>query len=210
MEFSPEKITVIHNGVLCPKEPTPLAERPASAPLEILWAGRFVKQKRIDMLIDLIALSRQEHIPIHITLVGDGPLLFDMTQKVKEAGLEDQITFTGWKSDIKPYIDQADLYLSASNREGFPNTLLEVCACGRGCLVSDIPPNREVLGAHRAGFLLGDNLSDWTSILKRLYANREEIGILSREAFGIAQEFTIEHTCEKTAALYEKLIGSRR
>jgi|GEM_PF-1632535 len=207
MGFPPEKITVIHNGIVCPNEPIPLPEKSAGAALEVLWAGRFVKQKRIAMLIELLALSRQESIPVHLTLVGDGPLLSEMKQKVKENGLEERVTFTGWKSDIKPYIDRAEIYLSASHREGFPNTLLEVCACGRGFLVADIPPNREVIGSHRAGFLLGDYLPDWMTILKRLYNNREEIRTLSCEAFQIALEYTIERTCEKTIALYERLIS---
>jgi glycosyltransferase involved in cell wall biosynthesis len=200
------RITIIHNGVIPPKQMTPVPEREPSDPLQLVWAGRFVKQKRVDMLVDLVRACTKEDIPVHLTLVGDGPSFQRMKKMIEDMELEKWITLSGWKEDIRPFIRSADLYVSASNREGFPNTLLEVCAEGRGFLVSDIPPNAEVLGSHHAGFLLGDNLSDWTRILKRLRENHKEIEALSHCAFEIGEIFSIEQTCRKTIGLYGELI----
>lgn len=199
-------ISIIHNGVAPTRQMTPVPEKPLSSPLELVWAGRFVKQKRVDMLVDLVEACKKENIPVHLTLVGDGPSCQRIAGKIGDMQLGQWITLAGWKEDIRSYIRDADLYVSASNREGFPNTLLEVCAEGRGFLVSDIAPNAEVLGSHGAGFLLSDNLSEWTAVLKRLRENRREIGELSRCAFEIGGIFSLEETCLKTIRLYQDLV----
>jgi glycosyltransferase involved in cell wall biosynthesis len=201
-----EKTCIIYNGVSCPDSPAPLPERDDNSPLELVWAGRFVKQKRVDMLVKLMEECKKEKISASMTIVGDGPHYENIIRMVKEYGLEKEITLTGWKENVLPYIENADLYISMSNREGFPNTLLEVSSRGRGFLVADIPPNREVLGSHKAGFVLGDDMSEWTKILKRLQSNRNEIHSLSKEAFDIAREFTIENTCQKAIDLYKELL----
>jgi len=203
----PEKITIIHNGVYCPETYSPIPKRAPGSPLELVWAGRFVGQKRVFMLLDIAELCLKKKIPIHLTLVGDGPQYKMAQRKVKATGLENTITFAGWKSDILPFIQKADLYISASNREGFPNTLLEVCAQGRGFVVADIPPNREVLDSLEAGYVVGDNLKEWADILFRIHKNPGMLRNFSKEAFKIAQMFSIERTCRKTLDLYDKIIS---
>ncbi|MBN1902965.1 glycosyltransferase [Candidatus Sumerlaeota bacterium] len=201
-----EKIALIRNGVMVPENRAPVPDKPPSSPLEMFWAGRFVKQKRVEMLIDLVEACKKENIPVRLTLAGDGHLFSFVEKKIAEKQLGELITLTGWKDDIRPFLRKADIYVSASNREGFPNTLLEACAEGRGFLVSDIPPNAEVLGSREAGFLLNDHLGDWTSILKRLQENRGEIERLSQRAFEIGKSFSMEQTCKKTIRLYEELL----
>lgn len=68
-----DRIVIIHNGVIAPKQMTPVPEKPGSYPLELVWAGRFVKQKRVDMLVDLVAACKKEDVPVRLTLVGDVP-----------------------------------------------------------------------------------------------------------------------------------------
>ena len=208
--FPEEKTIIIHNGIKCPDHPSTLPEVPADSPLRLIWAGRFVKQKRVEMLVDIAEACRNENIPVHITIVGDGPTFQRVKASIKEKTLGDSISLTGWKSDISPYINEAELYISASNREGFPNTLLEMCARGRGCVVADIPPNREALGDSGAGLTVKDDLSAWTDALESLYRNRSLIPEMSRKAYKIGQTYTVENTCSKTIRMYEELMAEKK
>ena len=56
------------------------------------------------------------------------------------------MTFTGNLTDPFPEIDAADLYVLPSNREGFPNALLEAMALGKPVIATDCRTGpREIL-----------------------------------------------------------------
>lgn len=50
----------------------------------------------------------------------------------------------GFVDDVVPYLQAADLFVSASMSEGMPLAVLEALSCGCGALLSDIPPHREI------------------------------------------------------------------
>lgn len=202
-----EKIAVIYNGVDCPPAPIPFAKRDDNSPIEIVWAGRFVKAKRADRFLDLMQLCKDKNVPAHLTLVGDGPKWNGIKTRIGNAGLDDMITLVGWQSDIKPYVDNADIYLSMSEREGFPNTILEVCGRGRPFLVRDIPPNREVYESSAGGFLFNDDLHECFEVIKKLQQDRKKLELLGLNAFKIAQKFSIENNLEKTVRMYKGLLN---
>ncbi len=202
-----KKIRIVYNGVSLPEDPPPPPKRRKGEPLRLFWAGRFVKQKRPAMLIDLAKACQHKNVPIRLTMIGEGPLYEEIRKRVEEEGLGDCVSFTGWQKDISPSIRRNDLYVSASNREGFPNTLLEVCAQGRGFLVADIPPNQEVLGESGAGFCASDDMAEWAGILERLADNPEELDQLSRNARERVRRFSIENTAQEMLAIYEEALG---
>lgn len=64
----------------------------------------------------------------------------------EELGIAERVTFTGNLTDPFPEIDAADLYVLPSNREGFPNALLEAMALGKPVIATDCRTGpREIL-----------------------------------------------------------------
>lgn len=200
------KIHIIHNGVECPDAAAPFPDRSPGEPLHIVWAGRFVKQKRTPMVAEIMAECLEQDLDVKITMVGDGPRFGEMKGIIRKMNLEGHIRLEGWQSDIRPCVRDADVYISTSRREGFPNTLLEVCAQGRGFIVSDIPPHHEVLGNSEAGYIVSDEVSGWVSKIEEISNNRAKIRQMGKEAFRIAQQFTVQNTCRKTGELYQRIL----
>ncbi|MEQ8820533.1 MAG: glycosyltransferase [Sumerlaeia bacterium] len=199
------KIALIHNGVEVPSEAAPPRDRPGgeAEPLRLLWAGRFVTAKRADLALRIVSAAQRAGVPVRLDLAGDGPKMGKMQRLVAELAIEDAVTFHGWQTDIRPLIRAADFYLSSSEREGFPNTLLEVCAQGRGSLVCDIPPNREVFGGEgNGGYVLPDDVEAWVPVLRGLQAAPEKIAEAGRAAFARARLFSVEESVRKTVELY--------
>lgn len=203
--FAAEKVVVLHNGVSVGTGPVPLAARTSLEPIRLFWGGRFVKQKRLQMLVEIAKALRVGGVSFVLTLAGEGPFLEVIQNRVRAAGLQDVVLFPGWQKDLRPWFAEADLYLSASDREGFPNTLLECCAVGRGYLVADIAPNREVHGGPDANVLLSDSISDWVDRIAQLQKSPGEVEALGRAAFVRAEQFSLRETARKTAELYRGL-----
>ena len=204
---APSRIEIIYNGIEVPPVREHIPERSSTAPIHLLWAGRFVKQKRIWFLVDVIDACRKAGIPVHLDLVGDGPTRAKMERIVRERNLSDMVIFHEFSTDIKKYIRAADLFISASEREGFSNVLLEACATGRGMILSDIPPHRELAHDSSAGIIAGDFPEGWAAIIKQLSVDRTRIHTMSEAAFHLAGHYSIENTISQLITLYEQVLS---
>lgn len=199
-----DRITVVHNGIPEPEAPLPHGELKKGL-LRLVFVGRFVKQKRHELALEIIARGLEAGIPLHLTMVGDGPMMERMRRLAEELKLTGHVTFAGFQGDVSRFLRDAHLYMNTSNREGFPNALLEACAAGRGFVVSDIGPNRELLAGTGAGLLLEDSVESWVSALRDLHLNRSRIAEMGTEAFTLAKRYTVQETAAKLAALYESI-----
>ena len=203
------RIEVIYNGTATPQAAAPFEVRDPLAPLELVWAGRFVKNKRHELFVQIMELCRQQGLAVRLTLLGGGPTFERIRQSVQAAGLDEMVAMPGVVDDVSRRVAQADLYISVSRREGFPNALLEACAVGRGFLVSDIGPHRELLGESGAGLCLPDSPQAWTQAIADVLANRQRVAVMGERAFGIAQRYTLENAAAQTLALYRRLLAAK-
>ncbi len=201
-----EKISVVQNGVVGPSNPLPIAKRPNNSPLDLLWMGRFVPAKQVGFLISVVKQCHETGIPVQLTLLGHGPQWNEIDRMVKDMSLTEIVRLPGVSNNVFEWLENADLYVSASKREGFPNALLEACSARRPFMVSDIEPHKEVLGAHHAGFALELDVDLWVRTLGELAQNRNLLSIMSEEALAIGQKHSMEATCRKTLDLYERLV----
>ncbi|MCC6548001.1 glycosyltransferase [Candidatus Sumerlaeota bacterium] len=200
-----DAIRVIHNGVELPEDEPPPPLSPLGSPLRAFWAGRFVKQKRVDLLVDIAAGCRRVGVPLLMSLIGEGPQLEKIKRRVEELNLVETVRFVPFQDDIVPHIREHEVYLSASDREGFPNTLLEVFAQGRGALVTKIAPNAEAIGESGAGKLISDDLEEWVNWLRVLQGDRQWIATMGEAARRRAQEFSVEQSCAAMVRLYHEV-----
>jgi glycosyltransferase involved in cell wall biosynthesis len=95
--------------------------------INLVSAGRLVKAKGFDILIEALALAANPSI--YLTLLGEGSLQQDLQALVKARGLDDQVRFAGFQKNPYAFIAQADAYVLSSRYEGFPNVVLEALAC---------------------------------------------------------------------------------
>ena len=84
----------------------------------IIYLGRLIEVKKLDQIIDAMALSKNTGHHFNLTLVGDGPCKESLSLKAKEKGLEKNIWFYGASYDQKLNADlvyNADLCVSPGN-----------------------------------------------------------------------------------------------
>ena len=83
-----------------------------------------------------------KHGNVELHIFGEGPI-FDICHQYQS----DHVMLHGFQSDIVPWLQTADLFVSASCSEGMPLAVLEALSCGCRVLLSDIAPHREVVSA---------------------------------------------------------------
>ncbi|HVU59252.1 MAG TPA: glycosyltransferase family 4 protein [Candidatus Saccharimonadales bacterium] len=120
--------------------------------LHILFLGRLVPRKGCLTLLEAIAMLNKQDasLPAYsVTICGSGPLEYNLKRYVREQGLADLVTFTGFVPEIeKPrYYAGADIAVFPSMAgESFGIVLVEAMANGHtAVLAGDNPGYRFVL-----------------------------------------------------------------
>ena len=88
-------------------------------------------KRPLDIILTFFNI-RQQGVEAKLMVIGTGPMLDQMKQKVLDLGVQDQILFLGAINHDKlpEYLSIADLYLITSKSEGFCLGALEAMACG--------------------------------------------------------------------------------
>ncbi len=157
------KLRVIPNGVEVPALPGLTREElleqlniPQDAKL-VAFSGRLAQQKGIHHLIWGIQLLRQADPRAYLLLIGDGPERRDLEERARILETTDHVRFLGHRSDAASLLHLIDVFWLASKFEGMSNSLMEAMACGKPVIVSDIPPNRELVRHDQEGYLISDD-----------------------------------------------------
>lgn len=95
--------------------------------INLLTVARLREEKRHDLMLETLYLLPKEY---HLTIVGSGEKELELKELTQKLNLVDRVSFEGYKSNPYPYMKKADLFVLTSQREGFPNVLLEANVLG--------------------------------------------------------------------------------
>lgn len=115
------------------------------ATFKIITVANLVPLKAIEDVLKAIQLINK--VDIEFSIIGDNDNDYGQFLQglVIELNLERQVSFLGKQLDIKKLLNQADLYIISSQREGLPVALLEAMSMAVPVLGSDIAGIRFVL-----------------------------------------------------------------
>ncbi|MGH9378437.1 MAG: glycosyltransferase [Terriglobia bacterium] len=101
--------------------------------------GRLAKQKGIDILLEAMALARQQLPLAELIILGEGPLELELRRQVIQLRLDGAVHFLGFQPNPYGYMKHADVFVLASRYEGLPLVLLEALALGAPVIAADCP-----------------------------------------------------------------------
>lgn len=127
---------------------------PAEDGFDVLFAGRLIKDKRVDLLLE--GFDRVASAETTLGIIGDGPMREELQATATSLEKSDQIMFTGFLDeygDVLAQMRAARVFVSPSTREGFGLTYAEAMAAGCTVIGADHPDSaaHEVIGD--GGFL---------------------------------------------------------
>ena len=128
-------------------------QKPISESLnKIIYIGALVNAKGIYDLIEAVSrLGRYKQY--QLTLVGGGGNRKQLEKNIKTKGLTDQVFFKGKISDrneLAHEINKADILLFPSHKEGLPNVVVEVVACERAVITTNVGGVHEIVTQNMA------------------------------------------------------------
>jgi colanic acid/amylovoran biosynthesis glycosyltransferase len=136
----PDRIVVHHMGVDCSRKALDARNRQNNEALRLISIGRMVEKKGHQFTLQALAELRKRRpgLQISFDLVGDGPLLQDLSVEASELGLNDVVTFHGARSHraTLALLRRASVFVLPSvtsgdgDMEGIPVSLMEAMADG--------------------------------------------------------------------------------
>lgn len=175
----------------------------------VTWIGRAVPVKAPHRIFEVARVCGERKLRVQFVIVGDGPLLGDLKDLVKELSVP--VTFLGWQSDIEKVLSFSDLVLLTSENEGTPVALIQAQMAGIPVLTTNVGSASEVMKDKQSGFCLKYSAEDFADKIE-LLANDIEM----RTSFGIVgkdyaqNNFSLNRLVEDHAQLYQNLISQSR
>ena len=126
---------MIENGVELNRfKPTPWPNPPTLInPLQILFVGRLIPLKALDLLIEAVSRLSRSGVLVELSVVGDGPMRSEWEDKVRGLNLNKSIRFAGNRSleEVSEYMQRCHVFCLPSVRESGGAVLLEAMASAR-------------------------------------------------------------------------------
>jgi glycosyltransferase involved in cell wall biosynthesis len=119
----------------------------------VVYAGRHVREKRLDALVRGFAWARQQRPDLRLELYGDGPDRKRIESLVQGLGLTNAVGFPGRRSEeeISDAFGRATCVATASEREGYGLIVVEAAAHGTPSVVVSSPDNAATELVHEGG-----------------------------------------------------------
>lgn len=183
---------------------------------EILFVGRLVEVKGVDVLLKAMPKVLQTHPDIHLTIAGDGPLKPKLKELAVNLGIVDRIDFLGMMEQTK----LPDLYRWAALavfpfiatksgvQEGFGLVVLEAMGCNCPVIAGDLPAIHDSIVHEKRGLLVDlGNSENLAGAILRVLQDKD----LCLRMAEMARKYVLEHydwevVVEKYAGLYNKVI----
>ena len=98
----------------------------------IIYLGRLSAEKRVDAVIEAFGQVSVQVPDAQLVIAGDGPERQLLEQMVHERGIVDKVHFAGFVrgEDLTNILRASDLFVSGSQFENMPLSVLEAMACG--------------------------------------------------------------------------------
>lgn len=131
----------------------------ASAPPQVVFAGRFIPEKRVGLLVAALDLAFRSNPTLRATLFGDGPEREAVLRDVEERGLGSVIACPGFveTETVDRAMREAVCIVQPSSREGYGMVVVEASARGVPAIAIAGPDNAapELIDDGRNGFVVG-------------------------------------------------------
>ncbi len=170
--------------------------------IKLVCVGKLLKSKGFDRIVRIIEKLRQEGFPVHLYILGSGPLKNELETYIAEKNLNSNVTLLGYQTNPYKYVSKCDLFVCASYAEGFSTAATEALIVGTPVCTVEVSGMREMLGNNNEWGIVtaNDDISLYTEI-RRLISDQELLQHYKEKALERGNFFSKEETVKAVESM---------
>ncbi|HKV49607.1 MAG TPA: glycosyltransferase [Gemmatimonadaceae bacterium] len=189
------------------------APRRSGEDVIVAGVGTFIRPKRFDRFLHVLARARERGALVRGLLVGDGRDRAALEAQARELGLTpDGVEFAGRRNDIPAVLRGADLLMLTSEHEGFPNVILEAMAASRAVISTAAGDADAIIAEGVTGFVVPldaeDALVDHLCALAASRDVRESMGRAGRAR--VEAQYSVDGLASRLLSLHRTIAAHAR
>jgi L-malate glycosyltransferase len=183
--------------------------RSGPADSDLIFVGRLVPIKRVDLLLEAVRLVKSKYPDISARVVGDGALFQQLTEMSRCFGLEANIQFVGHQSDTASWFKRAKIFVLTSVSEGLSLAMMEAMACGLPAIVPDTGDLGDLVKDHVNGYLVRDlSAESCAGRIVDLMGDSDRLSRFSHSARVSAERYSTGHASERWTSILGTILKS--
>jgi glycosyltransferase involved in cell wall biosynthesis len=178
---------------------------------KIGYIGRLSAEKNLEVLLFAFKEFRSTHSSeCKLMIVGDGDLKSVLEKLTIHIGINESVEFTGFRTDIRPFLSTFDIFVLPSKIEGTPISLIEAMAAGKAIIASNIPAIREIIDDGKDALLF--ELNSYTQLkdkMSLLFSHPELRVKLGKNAKNKSQQYAADIVFSNFLELYKNIYANK-
>ena len=175
--------------------------------IRLIAVGTLKESKGYMRLLSIIKRLRDEKYPVHLYILGIGPLQQEMERYIQANNLQEVVTLLGYQTNPYKYVSKCDLFVCASFAEGFSTAATEALIVGTPVCTVEVSGMKEMLGEHNEwGIVTENNEEALYQGIKDLLDHPDKLAHYKEKAVERGKTFNTENTVRAVEEMLLKLI----
>lgn len=173
---------------------------------DIIFVGRLIKEKNVDILLKAVDYVRHELRDIKCHIIGNGPEKEKLIKLVGDRRLHNNVTFFEFMEydEMLSRMKSSKLLVLPSSREGFGMVVIEAFACGIPVITTNDKHNAtSELISEETGFVVDLDIYKLGDTIYKLVTNDTLQRYMSECVMKVAQKYDWDDIVDKLNIIYE-------
>ena len=196
----------VESDIILEKSKEPVKILKLEDEFRLIAVGTLKASKGYDMLLRVIRRLSQKH-NIHLYILGEGPLREKLEKYASELKIENNVTFLGYDTNPYKYISKCDLFVCASQAEGFSTAATESLIVGTPVCTVDVSGMKEMLGHNNEfGVVTENSEMGLYNGIKMLIENPEVLKSYKAAAIVRGKDFSTKETVQAVEKMLDTIM----
>lgn len=158
---------------------------------DLILIGRLSKVKRADIFLRAIEIASKQIENISAVIVGDGPDYEKLNKLSNDLGLDQQVDFVGWQSNVAQWLQQSKVFVLTSESEGLSQALIQAMMVGLPAVVTNIGDLSDLVVNNNNGYLIDDlDPKNFAEVFVEIINNDSTYNTYSANAYNATRKYS--------------------